>query len=114
MNRAVLLCIASALAAAGTPAWADGPDAPFAASSTVDGETLSHVTGKADTAMSVRAQNTSTVAGNAVVGQSQTGTISFDSASFQNMAGLSLLSANTGNNVAINSSLNVNVSIQPR
>jgi hypothetical protein len=71
------------------------------------------VTGREDTAQEVRAQNTATVSHNSVTGQSQTGTISFDSQSFQNLAGLSLLSANTGNNVSINSSLNVNVAIHP-
>lgn len=80
----------------------------------MDSTDLSSVRGKADTAMEVRAQNSGTVSNNAVNGQSQTGTISFDSASFQNMAGLSLLSANTGNNVSINSSLNVNVAISPQ
>ena len=52
-----------------------------------------------------------TVTGNTVSGQSQTGTITFDGSSFRDLNGLSLLSANTGNNVAINSSLNVNVAI---
>lgn len=83
-----------------------GVDAPLA------GETLARITGKADTAMTIRAQNSATVSNNSVTGESQTGTISFDAQAFSNLNGLSLLSANTGNNVAINSSLNVNVSIQ--
>lgn len=98
----------------GTSANAQDAAHLFGADNRVEGKELAEVTGKADTAMEVRAQNTSTVSNNSVVGQSETGTISFDSTSFQNMAGLSLLSANTGNNVSINSSLNVNVSIAPQ
>ena len=75
---------------------------------------LSAITGREDTALLVRAENTATVSHNSVSGQSQTGTINFDPSTLQGMSGLSLLSANTGNNVAINSSLNVNVSIAPR
>jgi hypothetical protein len=75
---------------------------------------LSAITGRSDTAQEIRAQNTSNVSHNSVTGQSQTGAISFDAGAFQAMTGLSLLSANTGNNVSINSSLNVNVSILPR
>jgi hypothetical protein len=88
-------------------------DTPFAASAAIDAGSLATITGKADVAMAVRAQNSSTVSGNSVSGDSQTGAISFDPQTFQNLSGLSLLSANTGNNVSINSSLNVNVSIHP-
>ena len=62
-------------------------------------------------ALVVNAQNNGTVSGNTIAGDTKTGTIQFDSSSFQNLNGLSLLSANTGNNVSINSSLNVNVAI---
>jgi hypothetical protein len=84
---------------------------PFGASAAIDNGDLSTVTGQSDLAQVVTAQNTSTVSGNTVSGNSQTGTIRFDGGSFQNLNGLSLLSANTGNNVSINSSLNVNVAI---
>ena len=92
---------------------ATAPGAPFAAGAVATAE-LSEITGRDDTVQDIRAQNTSTVSHNSVIGQSETGNISFDASSFQAMAGLSLLSANTGNNVSINSSLNVNVSILPR
>lgn len=102
----------------GAPALAADPAAigegqPFASVAPVAGGDLAAITGRADTAMEVRANNTSAVSHNAVIGQSETGTISFDAASFQNMTGLSVLSANTGNNVSINASLNVNVAIHP-
>lgn len=63
--------------------------------------------------MIVDATNSSEVAHNIINGNSTTGTISFDTSSFQNLNGLSVLSANTGNNVSINASLNVNVAIHP-
>jgi hypothetical protein len=84
---------------------------PFGETAPVENRELNKVTGQSDLAQVVSAQNTSTVSGNTVTGNSQTGTIHFDSSSFQNLNGLSLLSANTGNNVSINSSLNVNVAI---
>lgn len=106
---------AAALLVAGAgPARAAIEDGAFGTTAAVAPAELSTVRGMADTAMMVRAENNSTVSGNSVTGQSQTGTISFDSAAFQNMSGLSLLSANTGNNVSINSSLNVNVAIRPQ
>jgi hypothetical protein len=115
MTMIVLLAAAAGLS--GTARAAEPPAAaapsPFGAAPTVDAEQLRAVTGQADLVQEVRAQNTANVSHNSVNGQSQTGTISFDAASFQNMNGLSVLSANTGNNVAINSSLNVNVAIRP-
>lgn len=66
---------------------------------------LSQVTQRAE------ARNTSTVANNSVSGTSVTGAINFDGSALQNLTGLSLLSANTGNNVSINAAMNVNVAI---
>lgn len=93
------------------PAATEASIAPFGAAKPVDNADLKTVTGQADLAQVVNAQNNGVVSGNTVTGNSQTGTIHFDSSSFQNLNGLSLLSANTGNNVSINSSLNVNVAI---
>jgi hypothetical protein len=110
------LVLSAALAPAVTaqstaPAPASGQEMPFGSAAPVDNSLLGSVTGQGDLAQVVRAENTNNVSGNSVNGNSQTGTISFDSSSFQNLNGLSLLSANTGNNVSINSSLNVNVAI---
>ena len=115
------ISIACAIAALALPAAfpARAQDAatstagPFTSGAIASTE-LSAITGRDDTAQEIRANNTSTVSHNSVIGQSETGAISFDASSFQSMTGLSLLSANTGNNVSINSSLNVNVSILPR
>ena len=118
----IRLCLAATVVA---PAWANAqtrttpvtesvnsPTAlPFGDTKPVDNAELNKVTGQADLAQVVNAQNNGVVSGNSITGESHTGTINFDSNSFQNLNGLSLLSANTGNNVSINSSLNVNVSI---
>ena len=74
---------------------------------------LSAVVGKADLAQTVRANNSAILTNNQVNGNSVTGGISIDGQALSNLNGLAIISANTGNNVAINSSLNVNVSIRP-
>jgi hypothetical protein len=104
-----------------TPAWADAGQAEqataaaplFGTAASVANDELGAITGQADLNMQVRAQNTSTVSNNSVNGNSVTGAIGFDSSAFQNLSGLSVVSANTGNNVSINSSLNVNVALNP-
>ena len=94
-------------------AQADQPSmvaAPFGAATAVEPEQLGAIAGQADLQQVVTAQNKAEVSRNSVSGNSVTGTIGLGS-SFENMNGLSVLNANTGNNVAINSSLNVNVAI---
>ncbi len=123
---AILLAVAAPALAEGTaspaapassadaPAQADPADpSPFGTAATVAGAQLAKMTGQANIAQEVQATNTSTVANNTVDGNSVTGNISFGSGAFQNLNGLSVLSANSGNNVAINASLNVNVAIHP-
>jgi hypothetical protein len=112
MNRMVLITVLG-LGMAGAPAIAQQAPDPFGPGHAVADTQLRTITGMADVAQAIMASNTSNVSNNQVNGNSTTGTISFDPASFQNMNGLSVLSANTGNNVSINSSLNVNVAIRP-
>ena len=97
------------LALATAPALAASPfdKAPVA------DKTLGTVTGKGDNTQGVLATNTATVNGNQVVGNSTTGVITIDGNAFQSLNGLAVINANTGNNVAINASLNVNVAIHP-
>ena len=103
MVRTILILLVSVCA---TPALAQlGP--PVA-----DAE-LGHVTGKADLAQAIRATNVTTLTDNQVNGDSVTGVISISDSALSNINGLAIISANTGNNVAINSSLNVNVSVRP-
>ncbi len=97
------------MALAAAPALAAGPfdKAPVADT------TLGTVTGKGDDTQAVLATNTATVNNNRVVGNSTTGVITIDGNAFQSLNGLAVINANTGNNVAINASLNVNVAIHP-
>ena len=111
MNR-LCLC-AMALTALSSPALAAGDAAPFGSAVAMGAGELGAITGRADIAQSITASNTSSVSQNVTNGDTTTGAISFDGTTFQGMSGLSVVSANTGNNVAINASMNVNVSIQP-
>lgn len=90
-------------------------ETPFAGSSVVDDTTLAAAKGMADVKVidqAANVRNTSNVSGNIINGDPTTGTISIDGASFGNFNGLALVNANTGNNVSINSAMNVNVAIQ--
>ena len=57
--------------------------------------------------------NSGTVEGNTINGNFTTGTVNLSNGALDNFNGLALFSINTGNNVAINSAMTVNVSIQP-
>ncbi|MCB4858173.1 hypothetical protein K7W03_01050 [Sphingobium sp. PNB] len=85
---------------------------PFGKVPAVDSAALRSAAGMANLEMIATANNSGIVAGNSVNGQSVTGQIAIDGQSFQNMTGLSILTANTGNNVSINTAMNLNVSIQ--
>ena len=110
---AVVAIGAAPACAAGAADPSPAEASPFGAVASVSEQDMSAIVGKDDIAMTINARNTSEVSNNSVSGNSQTGAISFDATAFGNLNGLSLLSANTGNNVSINSSLNVNVSLHP-
>ena len=57
--------------------------------------------------------STSTVEGNTINGDFTTGTVNLSNGALDNFNGLALFNINTGNNVAINSSMTVNVALQP-
>lgn len=57
--------------------------------------------------------STSTVEGNTINGNFTTGTINLGGGALDNFNGLALFNLNTGNNVAINSAMTVNVALQP-
>lgn len=98
----------------GAPAASGGEVAsPFASAKPLGEGRLGAIAGRADVAQVVNAQNRAVVTNNRVDGVSTTGDISFDASSFSGLNGLALISANSGNNVAINASLNVNVAIRP-
>lgn len=111
--------IVQADAIAQTPALVETVDVStdnqtaFEGLSSVPADQLAVIAGQSDINQMIQAQNRSQVSNNSVSGNSVTGTISFDGSSFANLNGLSVLSANTGNNVSINASMNVNVAIRP-
>jgi hypothetical protein len=72
---------------------------------------LKGISGGADLSIAALSEQSGTVSNNSVNGNSVTGTISFDGQAFQNMNGLGVISANTGNNVSINSTMQVNIAI---
>jgi hypothetical protein len=115
MTRLFLALAAAFLtfAVAGGASAQSTDELPFQAFQPVSSDRLATIAGEADIAGVITANNNSNVSGNTVTGHSVTGMISFDNSAFQNLNGLSVLSANTGNNVAINASLNVNVALRP-
>jgi hypothetical protein len=100
------------LAGAG-PAFAqDGPASPFAPPAVSD-DALGKVAGRADTAQAAYADQVAGVSDNSVGDNVRTGNASISDNAFQNLSGLSVLNVNTGNNVAINAAMNVNIAIRP-
>ena len=74
---------------------------------------LQAIAGREDITQISQADQTAEVSRNSVGDNSITGSSRVDGNAFQNMSGLSILNVNTGNNVAINASMNVNISINP-
>jgi hypothetical protein len=72
---------------------------------------LGAISGKQNIAQSGAVDQESVVSHNSVNGTSVTGVIQFDGQAFQNMNGLAVINANTGNNVSFNSSMLVNIVI---
>ncbi len=107
MKSLMILILVGGLAPAAASPVFDPADA-------VSASILATATGKADLAQLSIANQENNVAGNSVIGNSTTGAVSIDGNAFQNLNGLAVINANSGNNVAINSSLNVNVAILPR
>jgi hypothetical protein len=96
-----------ALLAALTPAYADDLPVPLADSD------LQQVTGRDGTTQANINNQASGVNNSHVVGNSVTGQILMDGSAFQDFSGLAVLNANTGNNVSINASMQVNITITP-
>ena len=91
------------------------PDAAFGTALAIAETDLGRITGREDTgAMIANATQRNTVSNNSVIGTSTTGTVRIDGNAFQNLQGLAVISANSGNNVAMNSAMNVTVNLAPR
>ena len=87
-------------------------DSMFAASAVSD-DVLQAAAGREDVVQISQAEQNAAVSRNSVGDQVVTGTAQISGNAFQNMSGLSILNVNTGNNVAINAAMNVNVSLNP-
>jgi len=114
MNSAIILAAIAGLAMVAAPAGAQETPPAFGEAA-VDGADLGAVTGRADVgSLIARADQQNVVAGNSVVGTSTTGTVAIDGNAFQNLQGLAVISANSGNNVAMNAAMNVTINMAPR
>lgn len=76
-------------------------------------DVLGAATAREDISQVASSEQTATVSGNSVNGQSTTGALNIDGNAFQNQSGLTIVNANTGNNVAVNASMNVNIVFTP-
>lgn len=109
---------------AGTAAQAQSPAAPPAAPSPVQSmpfssdriasdSVLDRATAREDLSLAAQSQQAATVSRNSVSGTVNNGAVSIAGSAFQNASGLTLINANSGNNVAMNGSINVNIVITP-
>lgn len=127
MKRAVATMTGLALLQVTTSAWAAAETArperwavsahpgPAASAAPVSDDLLAGVRGRADVQaidVTVAIQNAGTVEGNTITGDVATGAITISDSALSNVNGLALFSLNSGNNVAINSTMTVNVAIQ--
>jgi hypothetical protein len=105
-------CIQPAAAQSADPVQAQAEPAAFGDAATLDEGALRTIAGREDTgAMIATANQRNTVSNNSVSGTSTTGNVQIDGNAFQNLQGLAVISANSGNNVAINSAMNVTISM---
>ena len=94
------------------PSHATSAAQPFATGA-IDDSALQAIAGREDTHQQSSARQTAGVADNSVGDNVRTGDARIDGNAFQNLSGLSVLNVNTGNNVAINAAMNVNIAINP-
>jgi len=104
----VSITVLIALAAMPVPAFAQSA---FSDEARVEDSALNRVAGREDFGQIALANQVNQVRNNAVIGNSTTGGVQIDGNAFQNLSGLAVISANSGNNVAINSALNVTISL---
>ena len=111
---AVTTAFAAALisTAASAQTAAVQPATPFAVTALSD-DSLGQVAGREDTHQVALSDQQATVTRNSVGNNVQTGDAKISDNAFQNLSGLSIVSVNTGNNVAMNAAMNVTISIQP-
>lgn len=108
-----VILLLSAAAAAGSPQTTDGPPASAFAVAPIDTGSLDRETAREDTSQVAVSDQASTVSHNTINGPSVTGQVSIDGNAFQNLQGLAIINANSGNNVSVNASLTVNLQFTP-
>lgn len=86
-------------------------ETPFGGAQVVEEQQLATIAGREDLAQVTNAEQSNAVTGNDVGDNSVTGTIVLSDQAFSNTSGFVILNANTGNNVAINASIQVNVAL---
>lgn len=108
------LAIAATVLLAATPAVAQSRNdaGPFAVA-VLDDRALDTVAGREDIRGVATADQQATVSRNSVGDNAHTGDAKISDNAFQNMSGLTILNVNTGNNVAMNSAMNVTIAVQP-
>lgn len=88
-----------------------GAQSAFGEEARMDDDALGRMAGREDVGQIAIANQKNDVRNNSVNGNSVTGAVLIDGNAFQNLSGFSVVSANSGNNVAINSALNVTISL---
>jgi hypothetical protein len=111
---AALILPAAALAAPGqagtaAPSTTTTAPAPSTFGAALDDATMSKSTARADTSMIAQSRQTSNVSNNTITGDSTTGDVNIAGNAFQNANGMVLINANSGNNVSMNGSMNINI-----
>jgi hypothetical protein len=76
-------------------------------------QALQSATARADVAIVAQSRQTSSVSNSSVNGTSRTGEVAIADNAFQNASGLTIVNINTGNNVAMNGSMSVNIVVNP-
>lgn len=105
----IFLLLASAAPVQDVPAQLPA----FGAEAKLDAAELGRETAREDVSQIATADQAAGVSKNSINGPSTTGSVAIDGNAFQNMSGMTIINANSGNNVAINASLNVNVRFAP-
>jgi len=117
--RRIIRAAGLAIGLTAAPVLAQGQepqqDAAFLQGSALSESDLSAIAGREDRGTLIaQADQRNTVQNNSVTGNSVTGTVTIDGQAFSNLSGLAVISANSGNNVAINSAMNVVINLGPQ
>ena len=99
--------------AAAQPAPTAVPAPAFSDGVALDIAALDQTTAREDLSQVAIANQTAQVANSSVNGTSTTGAVAISGNAFQGSSGLTIVNANSGNNVAINAALNVNITFTP-